>query len=321
MNRRTYTQNSITVDYPAEIMFEKDNNFVQISTTQDDIDASITIKDSDGNTLDTLFYASQVKSMSFRLTTCLKAINRFNEELTFVVAATDSSLIRFRYEFTGILYHGKTLPYRSHGSTLTYRYSMREEVQSNPIQIYAQEDAHIVWADGTEWDIVKGINEIEKTEIESHGKSFTAHTDGVKVLIGNTWNQTVTYDYQVNFIEDSICTDSPTILILWMDTDGCLRETVAKVNSQTDKTSSEAYYNWNDTITKVPRRYVESISSEITIGIVNIKPTEYMHDIIQSEEVYMVGYNGERVDVFVSTKDITATEETDEIEIKLKQLV
>ena len=312
---------SIVITYPDPLIWLGDNNLVSVSSsnTNDKVGARVTVQNPQHDTL-VLDYYSETNKLVFLLNDTLK--NLFNDNLALwnvMVEAYANNSQASSFAFTIKVYRGKSFTDRSHASARVIYWNDRTEL--NKLQLFTYEGGTAT-INGHNYTLNAGITNLNLSN-ETIGETATIHISTTAnqpttpMYLGDMWMNTLTpsTSYDITLKHISICDGFAAIRLFYNDTDGCLRFIGGKITKEVDAAKGKNYYRITDKYRNVPYRMTNETSKTLTVAYADIDNLAYLTDIMYSEEVWAVNYNGELVPVTITTNKLTSKDIINDYEI------
>lgn len=134
---------------------------------------------------------------------------------------------------------------------------------------------------------------------------------------GGVWDDEKFYldSYCVTIVYNEPCdTGFDFFKVRYTDTDGCIRYLGGKILEQTTARDAENYYrlDTDSVLRNISRRYINSSNGAVKIGYDSLRRDSYWTDILLSDKVEFLNYNGDWVECSVSSTKVTVKSEQSE---------
>lgn len=312
---------SIIVEYPDPIVWLGDNNIISVYTgnTSDNIGARITVQDPQHNTL-VLDYWSETNKLTFLLNDTLK--NLFNDNLAswnVMVEAYVNNSQASSFAFTIKVYRGKSFTDRSHASARVIYWSDKEELKKLQLFTYEGGTATINNHNYTLNAGITSLNIYNETvgDTATIHITTTANEPTTPSYLGDMWMNDITPStaYDITLKRISVCDGYQTLSLYYTDTDGCGRFIAGKITKNVDTAKGKNFYRITDKYRNVPYRHSTETNKTLTVVFPYIDYLAYLTDIMYSENVYTLNYNGDIVPVTVTTNKLTTKDTLNDYEM------
>lgn len=294
---RTLTDSTTRVELPDYLTYRGDDNYVRVYDSGGVITATITI---DGSL--TLTYESETYDITFDIRDALRTLAAGSHTVAFSVY--HNGTLRSFATQNIYLVDGWTRARVTHG---------RDEYVTVPDGIT---HVDVLWAasgygsyNNTSSPVTEGV----ATVVPNNDGTvvFTPSSGGGP--FGEIYDQK-TIGYTLNI--DYRCTARKGIIVAYRNADGCIRYAVGKWLGDTSTVEVTEYHRRDGVMNRTPRRHVNEYSDVAEIGIENVKPQQYLDEILMSDEVWLPKEN----DMHVIPADLTfkrTGEQTDAV-LKIK---
>lgn len=142
---------------------------------------------------------------------------------------------------------------------------------------------------------------------------------------GSIWKDDQFYleDYCINLTYNSVCNDYNFFKVRYLDTDGVMRYLGGKIKDETIESKGENFYRMDIStpIRDISRRYLTECSDTVKVAYGELRRDSYWNDILLSDKVEFLNYNGEWFECSIKTSKVTVTsEETQDVELEFEIL-
>lgn len=177
--------------------------------------------------------------------------------------------------------------------------------------------------DNTESEI-KIVNVGNITPLSGVAQLYFADTSGVVPSGdkgGGVWTKDDFYleSYCIKLVYDNVCDNFDFFKVRYTDTDGITRFLGGKVIEDTTNSNGENFYYMDTTtvIRNISRRHIREANGTVKVGYSNLRRDSYWQDILLSDKVEFLNYNGDWVECSVSTSKATIkSDETQDVELE-----
>lgn len=134
---------------------------------------------------------------------------------------------------------------------------------------------------------------------------------------GGIWNDEKFYmdAYCIRLIYDEPCEGGFDFFkVRYTDTDGCLRYLGGKIVEQSVGRDSENYYRLDadSVLRNISRKHTTSSNGTVKVGYDSLRRDSYWTDILLSDKVEFLNYNGDWVECSVVSDEVTVTSDESE---------
>lgn len=324
------------ITYPDEIIWKNDSNVIQVTSSQDQVGAQVTIEDPAGNSY-TLEYYSDLNSILFYLDDAIRAL--YNDNIGVWrcrVTCFDEGIPISEFSFTFYVLDGKSFITRSHGvSSVIYVYNPDELYK---LQVYSPQQG-VATCGQYGFNVYNGLNQFNlSSAITQSGEYQLCLRDSnqvppvANVVIDTpetpfktviTWQAIITppqtttggdvfnpnkviFPICHKIIFQDHCNDYNFGEIAYTDLDGMLRYLGGRIIEDTDDVTSESYINSSLDIYKTnPNRFISKHEKTVKLALIDIDKEAYPNDIMYSESVMYRCWDGEWRNCSIKTKNIT----------------
>lgn len=325
---RNYTSSNISVDYPEELAWLLDNNFMFFRNIygQYQMEVTVTVVVS-GNTF-VYNYTTEVGALTIRLNPLITSYCPGTFAVTWKAVTYDSSSTTYTdsgsYKMKAVF--GKSLQERHHGSARIITYYEAWDVQ--PLELYipqcfcggvtysnavvnVNDSPDIISIQGS--SIVPGLP-APVTNVRYNGKN--------PVCLGDIWAEESPSEWWVELRQ--VCPRKNGIKLKYWDTDGCQRWAIGEVLSKKMAAKRDDYRHGGSVFNDIPRSLVTGYDGTISVGFADVDPRQYLEDIMLSPRVLATRCdcgNGKAVDnvmLIPTTLTLTRDGNTKDIIISFK---
>lgn len=130
-------------------------------------------------------------------------------------------------------------------------------------------------------------------------------------------------NYCINLIYNSVCDDFNFFKVRYLDTDGVLRYLGGKIKDETTESKGENFYRMDIStpIKDISRRYLTECSDTVKVAYSDLRRDSYWNDILLSDKVEFLNYNGEWFECSIKTSKFTVlSEESQDVELEFEIL-
>ena len=348
---RTYTKNGCSVFYPDSNIWLNDLAFIVLETGTGLAGAEITITNTTTGDFKILTYSSELFRLSFDINDVVRQLFTANNcVLNFVVNVFVSGIHSFEFGFNSTILMGKSLPDRSHGSTQTI-YAFSKEDLSN-IELYLMALGTLS-VDGHQMAVTRdGFNSFDLKDIITtkgiHNLHFSTGTgiSGIEItnavpgtasvevsLIydesiitdyipgGDLLHKLNLADYKINLVYDEPCDDFNFIEVRYIDNDGCLRYLGGKIMNQNISVKQENIFSAEGIYRSVSQKSISDSTGTVKVHFEELKRDSYWKDILFSEKIEFLNWNGNWFPCSLSTAKVTVdSNSSQDVEIEFEIL-
>lgn len=341
----SYT-NEYQITYPEEYVWLGDNNVIKVESTDGNtaVGAEITITRTNDGVSRTIRHCSELHYIVFNLNDLL--LNIYNGGMTYdvTVKCLNWGIYDGQIRFGLKILKGKSFTNRSHGAERTiYTYNLSD---LNKLQLWCHKDG-VISCGTTNYTVHQGYNALNLDNVITHSgdytlcffaqsvvpllaiNTFNVTTSSAKVELslnnttapttnatkGDIWSDSkfTTNQYCIDLHVVESCSDFDVIKLRYYNTDGMLRYIAGKIMSETIDVKTELYKQFDLSVYRnIPRRYMTANDRKIKIVFDDIQRDAYLSDILLSDSVQFLNYDGEWYDCVIANSAITATNEDSE---------
>ena len=322
MRYHSISGSSVYIEYPDQLTWLGDNNIIRIrsSISTDHVGARVTVTEPSGGQ-QVLDYWSETNSLVFLLNDTLKSLFANNlSDWSVMIEAYNSLSPLTPFTFNMKVFDGKSFPDRSHAAERVIYWSDADELRK--IQVFTYEGGTATVAN-TPFALTPGITSLNLSNLHLHG-DVSIHIQTTHALettpeyLGDMWHNTrvPNSDYDIRMEHIQICDDSSNACrVFYTNTDGCVRWIGGKIVKQTDNAQGETYQRIDSLYRNIARKHNTKLSKVLTVAFSDIDALAYLTDIMWSDRVQMVNYNGDFFDVAIDTKKLQSKDLQDDFEI------
>lgn len=313
---------TIYIEYPDNLVWLNDNNIIRVasSVSGESVGARVAVREPTGSQL-ILDYWSETNELVFLLNDTLKQLFTNNTSSWDVLVQPYSfSTPQVSFTFQMKVLWGKSFPDRSHGAATTIYWNDVNELTK--LQIFSYEGGSAI-VQNNSFTLAAGVNSLNLGSL-SIGEDERIHILSTNVLettpdvLGGIWSDTRVNaeDYYITLKNVPVCADYNAVRIYYNDTDGCYRWIAGKLKKETNSAKGSTYSSISSIYRNGANKHIDSTSKTVTVGYQGIDSAAYLQDIMYSEDVRMLNYNGDLVPVSVNTSKLTNEDFENDFEIE-----
>lgn len=306
MRQKYLSGTSMWIDYPDALVFLNDNNIIRVgsSLTSDTVGARIVVREPTQNQV-VLDYWSETNEIVFLLNDSL--LQLYNDNLSqwdVLVECYSNSTPQATFSFQMNVYDGKSFPDRSHGCTKTIYWSDINDLVK--LQLFTYEGGTAV-VKNTPFTLTPGITSLNLTNLYLNDNE-KIHITANNILpttpqyLGDIWGSKMDADdYYIDLIYKQKCNEEGAVKIYYKDCDGCGRIITGKISKEVNNSKGTNYGRIDNIYKNGAYKLITSNSKIVTIGFSDVASTAYLQDLMYSNDIRMVNYNGDFVKVSLNT--------------------
>lgn len=306
MRQKYLSGTSMWIDYPDALVFLNDNNIIRVgsSLTSDTVGARIVVREPTQNQV-VLDYWSETNEIVFLLNDSL--LQLYNDNLSqwdVLVECYSNSTPQATFSFQMNVYDGKSFPDRSHGCTKTIYWSDINDLVK--LQLFTYEGGTAV-VKNTPFTLTPGITSLNLTNLylsDNEKIHITANNilPTTPQYLGDIWGSKMEADdYYIDLIYKQKCNEDGAVKIYYKDCDGCGRIITGKMSKEVNNSKGTNYGRIDNIYKNGAYKLITSNSKIVTIGFSDVASTAYLQDLMYSNDIRMVNYNGDFVRVSLNT--------------------
>lgn len=306
MRQKYLSGTSMWIDYPDALVFLNDNNIIRVgsSLTSDTVGARIVVREPTQNQV-VLDYWSETNEIVFLLNDSL--LQLYNDNLSqwdVLVECYSNSTPQATFSFQMNVYDGKSFPDRSHGCTKTIYWSDINDLVK--LQLFTYEGGTAV-VKNTPFSLTPGITSLNLTNLylsDNEKIHITANNilPTTPQYLGDIWGSKMDADdYYIDLIYKQKCNEDGAVKIYYKDCDGCGRIITGKMSKEVNNSKGTNYGRIDNIYKNGAYKLITSNSKIVTIGFSDVASTAYLQDLMYSNDIRMVNYNGDFVRVSLNT--------------------
>lgn len=306
MRQKYLSGTSMWIDYPDALVFLNDNNIIRVgsSLTSDTVGARIVVREPTQNQV-VLDYWSETNEIVFLLNDSL--LQLYNDNLSqwdVLVECYSNSTPQATFSFQMNVYDGKSFPDRSHGCTKTIYWSDINDLVK--LQLFTYEGGTAV-VKNTPFTLNPGITSLNLTNLylsDNEKIHITANNilPTTPQYLGDIWGSKMDADdYYIDLIYKQKCNEEGAVKIYYKDCDGCGRIITGKMSKEVNNSKGTNYGRIDNIYKNGAYKLMTSNSKIVTIGFSDVASTAYLQDLMYSNDIRMVNYNGDFVNVSLNT--------------------
>lgn len=306
MRQKYLSGTSMWIDYPDALVFLNDNNIIRVgsSLTSDTVGARIVVREPTQNQV-VLDYWSETNEIVFLLNDSL--LQLYNDNLSqwdVLVECYSNSTPQATFSFQMNVYDGKSFPDRSHGCTKTIYWSDINDLVK--LQLFTYEGGTAV-VKNTPFTLTPGITSLNLTNLylsDNEKIHITANNilPTTPQYLGDIWGSKMDADdYYIDLIYKQKCNEEGAVKIYYKDCDGCGRIITGKMSKEVNNSKGTNYGRIDNIYKNGAYKLMTSNSKIVTIGFSDVASTAYLQDLMYSNDIRMVNYNGDFVNVSLNT--------------------
>ena len=140
---------------------------------------------------------------------------------------------------------------------------------------------------------------------------------------GGLWKEDEFYleAYCIRIVYDSVCDDFDFFKVRYTDTDGIMRFLGGKTLEDTTNSKGENFYRMDTTtvLRNISRRHITEANGTVKVGYSELRRDSYWQDILLSDKVEFLNYNGDWIECSVVTSKATIkSDETQDVELEFE---
>lgn len=306
MRQKYLSGTSMWIDYPDALVFLNDNNIIRVgsSITSDTVGARIVVREPTQNQV-VLDYWSETNEIVFLLNDSL--LQLYNDNLSqwdVLVECYSNSTPQATFSFQMNVYDGKSFPDRSHGCTKTIYWSDINDLVK--LQLFTYEGGTAV-VKNTTFTLTPGITSLNLTNLylsDNEKIHITANNilPTTPQYLGDIWGSKMEADdYYIDLVYKQKCNEDGAVKIYYKDCDGCGRIITGKMSKEVNNSKGTNYGRIDNIYKNGAYKLITSNSKIVTIGFSDVASTAYLQDLMYSNDIRMVNYNGDFVKVSLNT--------------------
>lgn len=322
---REYTPSGTTlfIEYPDYLVFLGDNNTIRVSSSiqTDTVGARITIREpAYGEAV--LDYWSETNEIVFLLNDSL--LNLYNDNIsawTVLVECYSNSTPQANFSFYMKVFDGKSFPDRSHGATTTIYWTNPDDLKK--LQIFSYEGGTATFRNST-FPLEAGISNINLSGM-TLGNEETIYITSTHLLdttpeyLGSVWTdeKIPTDSHEIKLKYSDWCEKGISCILYFKDCDGCTRVITGLVSKETDNSKGTNYGRIESIYRNGAYRMITSNSKVITVGFKDIDAGAYLSDLMYSNNIRMINYNGDFIPVSINSNKLETKDFDNDFEIEI----
>lgn len=314
---RNYTSANISADYPDEVVWREDNNFVYTKNLYGQYPMKCDLTLTIGGQTYTYSYTTEIGELTFRLSPLLRMLNT-NTAMNglLVVDSQDANANHYSdYVKFDLTYHyGKTLQERHHGSSRVIAYYEYADISKVDVYVPAGWKGNISYG-GAMYFGIAGEQVYHAASISPSNYVNFTNTNGTAVFTGDIWDEDKVLDWRLTF--EQVCPRRNGIKLTYYDTDGCKRFAIGEVLNKKMAAKRDEYHRGGVVFNEVPRSLLTGYSGTIEVGFVNVNPMQYLEDIMLSP-IVTTERGGKEIEVIPTTLTLVRDGKTKDIVISFK---
>lgn len=312
---RNYTSTNVSVDYPGQLAWLLDNNFVYFRNLYGDYGMRVRMAVSVGGNTWYYDHTTEIGVLTYRLNAFLSQVpHGVTVYVVCDVRTKDSAQNQHNdtVKFNFVNIYGKTLQERHHGSTSVITYYDNSDLAK--IDIYKP-------AGVTGNEIVgSNINNFTADEQILHngwasGAMEAVITGTPAFTVGEIFDESTVSKWTVRLVQ--VCPAKNGIKFTYYDTDGCKRYAIGEVLTKKMQAARKDFHRGGVVYDEVPRSLVTGYTGTIEVGFSDVDPGQYLEDIMLSP-IVTTTRGSDTIEVVPETLQLTRDGKTKDIIITFK---